>query len=1420
MKRYFYRESDKRFWSIEEKGTDYETTYGVRYLKKARVGSKSFSTVETCQKNIEKEIQKKLDAGYKELTVINDFSDVKDIKDVWDTQQAQKTCPSELYYWEEVSVALIKAVCKITSLEKLDFRSIEELPDEIGQLQNLKILKIGSENRPQLSISRGLSRLPLLEELELYGVSSIDIDGILQLNTLKKLEISFSDKPQKSISLDGFGQMPNLEELRLYDVYNLNYDFRVLQNLQQLDIAYRNRNGIVSDCIGHLQKLTYLRLYGAKQLPDTLWSLENLEELIIADSAIQELPKEIDKLSKLKTLSIDSYSKEKEPITLPDSFGNLKSLVKLEIEKIKVEALPESFKNLTQLQTLILDTTSFTKIPEVIFELENLTCLNIAVKNLDFLDPRLAQLEHLQTVDFYNIKKGQFKNLPEHIPNLYDWKNIKKLISKQAIPAPKGKLLPTPSQKEKQQALSDRKEKFNNFKRDSFDRMRYKSERQFERVVSFLTGEVDECPPAVPRRDDYGFQSIFTLLKPLSQWDFMDDRILTFIAQEAFDYDNGSFFFYKGLLEWLQKNSLENPTEKFENLLSALEKYGIEKDFILSRCFINGSTLLTDGSPSSMGTYLLEHFDDSPEYFIESAKNENKNAFVELFIKHRPASIEPYLPKLYLNTYDDGTNHLPYKVFDTLLEYDTKKYSKILHALTDTLEPHCNRNCKLEAAKLLVEKGSGEYKILAFGIVEETLQHISDSLARDKDFYFQWSLKPFAFSLKSIPSFIDWIFTHYGKSALPAVEKYVENINPIDVNIIKVIVEHIGEGAMNIIGKTFKANFNGNLELQLRSYPSLFDAISTIDYSPYHERVWKLLDSRSSELRLLACNEIIKFGAKTVVPRARPLLHDENEDKKELGIRLLLPFEETWGELMVVMDNEKNEDLRNLLVKKFYAVPTQITIAEAKRRVSNATERGKLNRAPAWWFDVSKLPTPKWNNGEELNEQELLYLCYRQKSWNDLSPDPEARDIYPLIDKESAKGFSSILLELVKENGGILAKNRFALTLIGMFGGDSIVDHLEKEAISGTNPNACVVLGLVGTIKAARALDNIINYFDVRYPNVRDAAQDAFKQIAEARGMLVQELQDAIMPDFGFDGLTKKIRDGNAIYELSIDPSFSLVFEDGKGKKTTRAPKMTAEAKETIKSIRKDLKRASRQFAGNLELKLCTQDVWPTDEWEERFLEKPLAFALARNFIWGTYQNGNLSKSFMVDENGHLLDMDGKVLQLENTALVKLVHPINLDTSEKDRWSAVLKERKIIPPFSQLDRKVYRVSDDRKDEKFNYDHETRDIAGSIKYGLPALGWHRGSILAGGRVSSFIKSIPAYNLEAFIMVEGVNVQPVEEDEAEKIEKLFFVQMGSVYTGTDSVNDPRSEDDHRLVPFGEVPPVVYSEVVRDIESILEQ
>ena len=56
-----------------------------------------------------------------------------------------------------------------------------------------------------------------------------------------------------------------------------------------------------------------------------------------------------------------------------------------------------------------------------------------------------------------------------------------------------------------------------------------------------------------------------------------------------------------------------------------------------------------------------------------------------------------------------------------------------------------------------------------------------------------------------------------------------------------------------------------------------------------------------------------------------------------------------------------------------------------------------------------------------------------------------------------------------------------------------------------------------------------------------------------------------------------------------------------------------------------------------------------------------------------------------------------------------------------------------------------------------------------------------------------------------------------DDSITLDKFFFVKHGSVKIGSYEYDEPSEASDSRLVPFGEVPAIAFSEAMGDLAKI---
>jgi leucine-rich repeat protein SHOC2 len=170
-------------------------------------------------------------------------------------------------------------IFQITDLDLTEYR-LSNLPESIGELTNLRSLKLGYNNIDNLP--RSIGKLVNLRNLQ------------LNRNSIKELS--------KSIE-----QLTNLQELNLEGngLNNLPESIGRLTNLRELNLA-DNRLSILPESIGQLANLRTLNLgnNSIDNLPGSIGKLTNLQELSLAGNRLSSLPGSIGQLTNLQELNL------------------------------------------------------------------------------------------------------------------------------------------------------------------------------------------------------------------------------------------------------------------------------------------------------------------------------------------------------------------------------------------------------------------------------------------------------------------------------------------------------------------------------------------------------------------------------------------------------------------------------------------------------------------------------------------------------------------------------------------------------------------------------------------------------------------------------------------------------------------------------------------------------------------------------------------------------------------------------------------------------------------------------------------------------------------------------------------------------------------------------------------------------------
>jgi hypothetical protein len=174
------------------------------------------------------------------------------------------------------------------------------------------------------------------------------------------------------------------------------------------------------------------------------------------------------------------------------------------------------------------------------------------------------------------------------------------------------------------------------------------------------------------------------------------------------------------------------------------------------------------------------------------------------------------------------------------------------------------------------------------------------------------------------------------------------------------------------------------------------------------------------------------------------------------------------------------------------------------------------------------------------------------------------------------------------------------------------------------------------------------------------------------------------------------------------------------------------------------------------------------------------------------------------------VDIDDENITIDNESLFSVVHPLTLEEATCIEWNKLLDDYEIVPPFVQLSRPIFTLAEEDHPYKTITRYKKEKFGTSrMRSSLEKRGWRTGEPLDAGSVQWFEKYFVQANISALIyMDEGFCMGLYDYDEDQTIPHVRF------FTGDYHYYSDRS---NHLLELGKVSPIVYSEVINDIESI---
>ncbi|HXQ38242.1 MAG TPA: DUF4132 domain-containing protein, partial [Anaerolineales bacterium] len=290
------------------------------------------------------------------------------------------------------------------------------------------------------------------------------------------------------------------------------------------------------------------------------------------------------------------------------------------------------------------------------------------------------------------------------------------------------------------------------------------------------------------------------------------------------------------------------------------------------------------------------------------------------------------------------------------------------------------------------------------------------------------------------------------------------------------------------------------------------------------------------------------------------------------------------------------------------------------------------------------------------------------------------------------------------------------------------------------------------------------------------------------------------------------------------------------GKRLSSAPKAIKEKhpeelKETsqaVKDIRKMLP-AQRDRIDNLYL---MQKKWTFDSWQARYINHPLVGTIAQRLIWKFIKDNKVESAIWF--GGQIVGRDNKPIGwIDDSTTVELWHPINVEADVIMEWRQWLMDHEIRQPFKQAYREVYLLTDAERNTHVYSNRYAAHILRQHQFNslCAAKGWKNSlRLMVDDMFPPATKTLPHWGLRAEYWIEGIGDQYGADTNQTgtylylTTDQVRFYRVDAVenraHSGGGGYSAQRwnGRGNAEPVPLGEIPQLVFSEIMRDVDMFV--
>ncbi|NHZ40807.1 DUF4132 domain-containing protein [Massilia aquatica] len=478
----------------------------------------------------------------------------------------------------------------------------------------------------------------------------------------------------------------------------------------------------------------------------------------------------------------------------------------------------------------------------------------------------------------------------------------------------------------------------------------------------------------------------------------------------------------------------------------------------------------------------------------------------------------------------------------------------------------------------------------------------------------------------------------------------------------------------------------------------------------------------------------------------------------------------------------------------------------------------KFGAAPAFWTPHSWTRPRLASNGKALPDAALDALGAMLRF-------PQTEGVYAGLDQVRQACTPACLTAFAWElfcewqEDGMDSKENWVFNALRVFGDDDVARKLTALIRSwpGAGQHARAVAGLdvlaaIGTDTAMLLLNGIAHR--VKFKGLQESAREKIRQIAEARNMTAEELEDRIVPDLGLDDDGALLLDfGPRQFRVGFDETLKPYVRDQDGARLAELPKpkpgddaeLARAAAERYKLLKKDARAIAAQQVLRLEVAMCARRRWQTVVFNTFLAGHPLVRHLVQRLVWGVYVDGRLESCVRVDPDGGFTNAgdDAYALGTGDDVRIGVVHLLEMPAADVAAFGQLFADYELMQPFAQLGRDTYALTSAElaSDRLQRWDGVV--VPTGRVLGLTNRGWRRGRTQEHSYAWEFTKACDDGRLVELSITPGIMLTLTDEHDEQTLKQVSFGSTG------------RHGRVDKSAPLAALDPIAASELIRDLQ-----